>query len=171
MSIRAVVAVACAVATVLQACGIRGLNFVQDERVEIIAPEPRAEVTLPVTIRWKVEHFEVTGPTRRATADAGYFGVFVDRAPPGPGQTLESLAEDDPVCEATPDCPDEGYLAAHWAYTTNETSFTVERVPELTVDRTREAHEVTVVLLDGRGRRIGESAFRAEFQVRRQVRR
>jgi hypothetical protein len=161
----------CAILISVPACGIRGLDFVKDERVEIVAPKDDAQVTLPMTVRWKATDFAVTGPTDAATNDAGYFGVFVDRAPPGPGSTLASLAEGDEVCKATPGCPDEKYLASQRAYTTTDTSFRIERLPELTRDRTREGHEVTIVLLDGAGRRIGESAFRVEFQIRRKVRR
>ena len=151
------------VAATTSGCGIRGLNFVQDDRVRIVAPRDNAEVRVPFTVEWTVEDFDVTGP------DAGSFGVFVDRAPPGPGKTLASLASGDAVCRATKGCPDEAYLASHRAYTTTETSFRIEQLPELTRDRARESHEVTVVLLDGTGRRIGESAFRVEFHVRRQV--
>ena len=162
-------AVAVLVATTTSGCGLRGLNFVQDERVRIAAPRDNAEVRVPFTVRWTVEDFEVTGPTATSSSSAGYFGVFVDRAPPGPGRTLASLAEGDAVCKATKGCPDEAYLAGHRAYTTTDTAFRIEQLPELTRDREREAHEVTVVLLDGKGRRIGESAFRVEFHVRRQV--
>ena len=65
------------------ACGVEGLNFVQDDRVTITAPRDRAEVRLPVTIRWKAEDFD------------GTYAVFVDRAPVPPGETLAWLARDD----------------------------------------------------------------------------
>ena len=159
------------VGSTLSSCGIRGLNFVRDDRLSITAPEARSEVRLPMTVRWTVRDFSITGPTREATADAGYFGVFVDRAPPGPGKTLASLADNDPACKESAGCPDEAYLAGQNAYSTTDTTFELARLPELTRDRTREAHEVTIVLLDGLGRRIGESAFRVEFQVRRKIRR
>jgi hypothetical protein len=165
VSRRLVVAAVTVLAVATSGCGIRGLNFVKDERVRIQAPRPNAEVRVPFDVRWTVEDFDVAGP------DGGSFGVFVDREPPRPGRTLASLAEDDVVCKATAGCPDANYLASHRAYTTTGTSFRVEQLPELTRDRQREAHEVTVVLLDGEGRRIGESAFRVEFHVRRDVRR
>ena len=155
MTRRVALAVAATVALVTPACGIHGLDFVKDERVRIIAPSPNTEVRVPFTVRWRVEDFD------------GSYGVFVDREPPGPGRTLASLANGDAVCKATKGCPDEAYLAAHRAFTTADTSFRVEQLPELTRDREREAHEVTVVLLDERGRRIGESAFRVEFHIRR----
>jgi hypothetical protein len=152
---RVALAVAAAVALVTPACGVHGLDFVKDERVHITAPSPNSEVRVPFTVRWRVEDF------------AGSYGVFVDRAPPGPGRTLASLADGDSVCKATKGCPDEAYLAAHRAFTTTDTSFRIDQLPELTRDRAREAHEVTVVLLDEHGRRVGESAFRVEFHIRR----
>ena len=143
-------------------CGVRGLDFVKDERVRIRSPRPNSEVRVPFDVRWTVEDFDVAG---------GHFGVFVDRAPPRPGRTLASLADGDAVCKVTPGCPDATYLASHRAFTTTDTAFRIEQLPELTRDRRREGHEVTVVLLDGEGRRIGESAFRVEFHVRRDLRR
>jgi hypothetical protein len=153
-------------ALAVPACGVSNLNFVRDDRLTITAPKEDAEVKLPLTVRWTVDDFTVTGPGADVRPDAGYFGVFVDREPPRPGATLASLATGDPVCDATPGCPDAGYLAGLRAYTTTATSFEVARLPELTVDRDREAHEVTIVLLDGSGHRIGESAFRVQFHVR-----
>jgi hypothetical protein len=155
---RLAVAVTAVLFLATSGCGVHGLNFVKDERLHIQSPRPNAEVHVPFDVRWSVEDFD------------GSYGVFVDRAPPGPGRTLASLAEGDAVCKATAGCPDAAYLAGHRAYTTTDTSFRVEQLPELTRDRAREAHEVTVVLLDDQGRRVGESAFRVEFHVRRAAR-
>jgi hypothetical protein len=152
-------AAAAALLAIAPGCGVHGLNFVKDERVRIVAPRANDEVRVPFTVRWTVKDFD------------GTYGVFVDRAPPRPGRTLASLAEGDSVCRATRGCPDEAYLAGHRAYTTAETSFRVAQLPELSRDRAREAHEITVVLLDEQGRRIGESAFRVEFHIRRNPRR
>lgn len=151
------------------ACGVRGLDFVKDERLTITAPRDRAEVTLPLTVRWKVRDFEVTGPDGRARPDAGYFGVFVDRAPQSPQRTLESLAEDDPLCEGNPSCPDEAFLANLNVHSTTDTTFEIERLPApgSAAPRRREFHEVTIVLLNGTGARIGESAFTIQFEVKR----
>jgi hypothetical protein len=147
-----------ALVALLPACGLHGLSFVQDDRVSIISPDDRAEVDLPLTVRWTVEDFD------RKT---GSFGVFVDRAPQPPGRTLAWLARDDEVCKATRGCPDAAYLAQHDAYRTRKTSFTVTEVQDLDRDNTqREFHEVTVVLLDDQGERIGESAFSVEFEVK-----
>lgn len=152
------------------ACGVSGLSFVQDDRVEIVTPEDRSQVRLPVTVSWTVRNFEVTGPTGSADPDAGYFGVFLDVAPQPPGEPLEWFAEDDRQCEVTPGCPDEAYFAARGIFATSETSITIERIPEIVRPderRFREFHEVVVVLLDGRGQRIGESAFTVDFELER----
>lgn len=155
-------ALACALA--LSGCGVQGLNFVQDTRLEIVAPLERSQVTLPVTIAWEYRDFEATGPTERPSDDAGHFGVFVNRAPQPPGEPLEWLARDDASCGVEQGCPDDDWYARHGIFTTENTSFTVERVQRPAGDR-REFHSVTIVFLDGWGRRIGESAFAVQFEV------
>lgn len=151
-------------------CSTSGLSFVRDDRVTITTPVDRARVELPVTIRWEVEDFRVTGPVpdRSASDDAGYFGVLLDRSPPPPGETLGWLIQDDLVCKADPACPNDDYLARRDIFSTTETSFVIREVPPPAAnERTRQFHEVTVILLDGAGRRIGESAFSVEFELPR----
>ena len=163
---RAGLVLACLVG-LLPACGVDGLSFVQDERVRITAPADRATVPLPVTITWTVHDFTVTGRDGSAGPDAGYFGILVDRAPPPPGETLEWLVRDDAECKVTPNCPNEAYLRSRHAYSTTDTTITIDRIPDLTRGQARDLHEATVVLLNGRGQRMGESAFRVEFEVAR----
>ena len=154
----------------LSACGYQGLSFEKDERVKIVAPKDRAEVRLPVTIRWSVEDFDVTGPSGSPNPDAGYFGVFVDTAPQPPGKDFRWLARDDHQCKVTRGCPDKAYFESKHVYATTETSFVIEKLPEVRPERERkfrDFHEVIVVLLDGAGRRIGESAFQVDFQLKR----
>lgn len=150
-------------------CGVRGLNFVSDDRLTITAPDDRAEVRLPVEISWRVRDFEITGRDGADRRDAGYFGIYVDRAPQPPEQTQEWLFEDDPSCAGQPACPDAEQLAQFNVYSTTEQTFTIERLPAPSSDEAsrRELHEVTIVLLNGRGERIGESAFTVEFEVDR----
>jgi hypothetical protein len=156
------------VAFLLPGCGFRGLNFIADDRVTFIAPDDRAEVRLPLTVSWRVRDFEVTGNDGRRRRDAGYFGVFVDRAPQPPSQTLDWIVRDDARCRDRTAC-DEAYLAQLNIHSTTETTFEIDRLPTPSSDavRRREFHEVTVVLLDGSGRRIGESAFTRQFEVDR----
>lgn len=149
-----VAAVVLAVGLVGSGCGVSDLNFVQDDRVSIVAPEDREKVELPVTVRWKVEEdFD------------GTFAVFVDRAPVPPGRSLEWLARDDEFCKTTPECPNTEWFHARQVYPTAETELTLEDLPELSRDERRVFHEVTVVLIDEKGERVGESAFTVEFEL------
>ncbi len=149
------------------ACAPNGLAFVQDKRLEIVSPKARTTVELPVTVRWRVEGFRITGPDGRTSTDAGYFGVFVDTTPIPPGKTLAWVARDDPSCTSTPGCPDETYLADHRTYQTVETEITFDLLPFLDAHAGHENHEVTIVLLDGTGHRIGESAWYVTFVYER----
>lgn len=145
------------------ACVPQGLALVQDDRLEFLTPVARSTVGQPVTIRWRVHDFRITGRDGRAEPDAGYFGVFVDTNPVPPGKPLSWIARDDRRCRSIPGCPDATYLADHRTYATSETSFTLSVLPDLDTYSGHELHEVTVVLLDGRGRRIGESAWYVDF--------
>lgn len=150
------------------ACIPEGLAFVQDDRLEITAPEGHTEVDLPLTIEWEVEGFEITGPDGSSEEDAGYFGVFVDTTPVPPGENLEWIARDDRRCLSTPGCPDEVYLADRNVYSTTDTEFTIENLRDLETATGLETHEVTIVLLDGTGHRIGESAWYVTFFYQRE---
>lgn len=127
-------------------------------------------VALPLTVRWQLEDFQVTGPDGRSRRDAGYFGVYLDRAPQPPEKRQTWLVRDDETCRRLPTrCETEAFLADRHIHSTSEMSFVVERLPQpaTTAQRRREFHEVTIVLLDGEGRRIGESAFIRQFEVDR----
>jgi predicted small lipoprotein YifL len=156
-----------ALAATLTACGTSGLNFVQDERIEITAPRDRAKISLPATISWEVRDFEITGPDGASRPDAGYFGLYIDRAPQPPLKTQAWLTRDEQNCLGG--CSSELALASRDIHSTESTEFTIDRLPRPSerVQRRREFHEVTIVLLDGRGRRIGESAFIRQFEVTR----
>jgi hypothetical protein len=149
------------------ACLPRGLAFVQDKRLDIFAPKSHTTVSVPVTIRWHVHGFRVTGHTGSSNPDAGYFGVFVDRAPVPPGKPLSWVAHGDKQCAATQGCPDRTYLQDHDTYATNGMSFTLHQLPDLGAYHGHELHEVTIVLLDGRGLRVGESAWYVDFRYKR----
>ncbi len=133
-------------------CRFNALSLKQDDRVDIVFPQDRSEVQLPMNVQWDVEGF------------SGSFAVFVDRAPQPPGETIKSLFKDDQDCRRRPECPDASYLAAQNIYLTRDKVVSVSQIPDL---EGREFHELTIVLLDFRGRRINESAFKAEFRVRR----
>ena len=163
-------AVACALAVAsLSGCAAEGLAFKIDDRLQVVSPADRETVSLPVTIKWKIRDFEVTGPDGSQESDSGFFGVFVDRAPPPPGENFKWVTKDDRSCHPEDGCPSRAYLADRGIFTTRETHFVLKTLPPPSDDqaRRREIHEVTIVLLDGSGRRIGESAFTSEFEVKR----
>lgn len=143
-----------ALAVAASSCGYKGLALVQDRRLDITSPTQRAEVTVPVRLEWSMKDFAV-GPGQ------GSFGVVLDRQAPPPGQTLQWLFRDDENCVATPDCPDDAYMADRYVFRTTETSLTFERLPDL---GDGDLHEATVVLLDAEGRRIGESGWTVQFK-------
>lgn len=142
-------------------CSFSGLAFANDDRVEITSPQDREAVALPMTVRWRAHDLDLGD---------GSFGIFVDRAPQPPGESLAWIARDDDTCVASRACPDEQYLAERGVYSTRRTSFTIDILPRTNpLDaRRREFHEFTIVLLDARGVRIGESAWFVEFQVERE---
>lgn len=148
-------------------CGVQGLNFREDTRVRITAPADRTQVGLPVTIEWEVSDFHITGPGERPAhgRDAGYFAVLIDRAPQPPGQPLSWHARDDDSCSTARGCPDEEWYAQRQIFTTTDTTFTVAHMATRGDER-RDFHEAVIILLDTDGRRIGESAFAVEFELR-----
>lgn len=149
-----------ALALLLPGCALQGLSFVEDTRVDIVRPQDRSEIRLPVTIAWTVEDFAV-GPGR------GSFAVLVDRSPPRPGETLSWLFRGDAACKRGARlCASDGYLADRAIFRTTRTSVTLQQVPRLAGSEAgRTLHEATVILLDEDGRRIGESAWSVQFEV------
>jgi hypothetical protein len=152
----------------LSGCVPQGLAFRVDDRLSFRSPEDRSTVTLPVVLDWEIEDFRIVDPGGEPRDDAGYFAVFVDRAPMPPNESLRWLARKDSSCRAADRCPDEEYLNARGVYTTTETRLVLEQLPR-TTDREdrKERHRAVVVLLDASGRRIGESAFEIAFDVER----
>lgn len=162
---RVLLALAGIVLTLAPACGVDGLAFKEDTRVEVVRPGDRDEVRLPLTIDWTVEEFEVG-------RGQGSFGLVLDQAPPRPGKTLAWLYRGDRSCRGDTGealCETAEFLASRRVYTTTETKFTLDRVPRLSGDdRRRQFHEVTLILLDAAGRRVGEGAWSVQFEVPRE---
>jgi len=146
-------------------CGSMGnLAFTQDHRLAITAPEHRAHIDRPVTLRWQITDFRIAAPSSEPPSrSAGYFALFVDRSPVPPGETTDIVAEGDPECARTPGCPDKRYFAERGIYTTTQNQLTLASVPDLGTHEPNELHTVTIVLLDTEGDRIGESAWYVEF--------
>lgn len=150
----------------LASCNMSHLAFVQDNRIQIMEPRDRSSVTtLPVTLRWEVNDFEVTGRDGRTVPDAGYFVVFVDRPPVPPGRTLEWLAMQEDSCGSEACGSVENLASVH---VTEETTLELKQLTQ--VDERlggEELHTVRIVLFGGNGARLGESAFRVQFTLAR----
>lgn len=151
------------------ACSAGQLQFRQDHRLSFSAPESRERVTAPLTISWSMEDFEATGLDGSREKGRGAFAVFVDRAPMPVGKDLRWLGRNDPGCKRDARCPDEKYLSDRGVFVTTSSSVTVEQLPRVGDGVGDEQHYVNVVLVDGTGHRIGESAWYLPFQSKRRA--
>jgi hypothetical protein len=151
-------------AILLSGCSLSGIALTADTRLRFTAPAPLALVTLPVHLAWVMSDFVVRPPGAGPVAgDAGYFAVFVDRAPMAPGQTFAAIAG--ASCHPTSECLTPSYLAGQGVYTTERHSLTLSQVTPLNSYQSVQLHEATVVLMDSSGRRIGESAWVIDFRL------
>lgn len=116
-------------------------------------------MTLPVVVSWKAKDFEISSGDSGPGPLSGNFGVYVDTTPQPPGEGLDYFFRRDPACRGGISCLTPQYLAQRGVFTTTETSHMITAIGKrLGVPKDQQDwHEVTVVLLDGRGRRIGES--------------
>ena len=149
------------VAAIASGCATHGLSFVTDDRIDIVAPHDRSEVALPFTVEWTARDVAI-GP------DAGRFGVFIDRAPPPPGQTAAWLFRGETGCKGRgrDRCATAEFLADRQVFETTDTALTITNIQDLTGnDSRRQFHEVTVVLLDATGARVQESAWSVQVEV------
>ena len=152
----ALIGSAVAMVAVLPGCRASGLAFFEDKRVEIVAPAENATTSLPIDVRWTAKGYD------------GYFGVLFDRSPMAPNRPLLSLVPDDDPCRQQDVCPTPEWLAERFIYVTDRTQLRVDTLPDSrNNDRSKDRHQVTIVLLDQDGRRVGESAFVNEFIVER----
>lgn len=140
----------CALLVLLAAstgCRTEGLQFREDRGIQIVAPADRAEVNLPIVVKWKVQH---SNPR---------FGVFINVVPQPPGEGLEYFFRKDPSCRPASTCVVPEILARVGVFETTEATFTIDAVGRrMGVPKDQsDWHEVTVALLDSNGRRIGES--------------
>jgi hypothetical protein len=169
---RAVIRPRLAVAAILGCAALAAcsgdLQFTNDHRLAFTDPANHAKVTEPITVTWSMKDFEVVGKDGGTGKDRGFFAVFVDKPPIKVGKSLKSIVDKtDRSCAKDPACPSEQYLKDRNIYLTSTTSVVIERFPKLTNKRSRQDHDVTVILLDGTGRRIGESAWSRTFEVRK----
>lgn len=156
---RLLVAFVASLAAVTSACATSGLSIRQDKRVDITAPADGEKVALPARIAWSVKDF-------RVGSAHGSFGVFIDQTPQRPGRTLQSLFAHSEECRGLTGCPDKSFLARHNIHQTSATAFTLDHLPAKSgTSKGRQFHEVTVVLLDAAGKRVGEGAWAVRFEV------
>lgn len=128
-------------APLLAGCG--PYLFRQSDRLQIVTPQDNTTVRQPLTVRWTAKDFS-------APRD-GRFAVFVDRDPMNAGANIAD------------------YTAQERAgvYVVDGTSVQLKLLTPLAgVDPAEQNHhDVTVVMLDPGGSRIGEYAAFAEFTV------
>lgn len=153
--------------TGMAGCNASQLQFKNDHRLDFLAPPSRERVTTPLTISWTMKDFEPVGLDGSKEKDRGVFAVFVDKAPMPVGKNLKWLARDDAGCKRDPQCPNAQFLADRNIFVTTETSLTIETLPSQSEGVGDEQHFVNVVLLDGTGHRIGESAWYRPFTSKR----
>lgn len=136
------VALLAAVAVAVAACVPDGLAFRADDRLTILTPEDRSDVTFPLTIEWEIERFEIEPPGSPVREGAGHFALYLDRAPARPGKPVGQGSD---------------------IFSTTETRVVLDSPPPgFDMDA---QHTATIVLVDGAGNRIGESAYDVTFEV------
>lgn len=162
---RRVALVAALVGLAATGCGITRVDapvsFKAEHRLDVEAPEPEAEVQLPVTVRWTADDYP--------RHEGEHFALFVDRAPIAPDREVRFR-----VCtEGEKQPPQLGQLRKpckddrETIFLTTRTSFAFDCFePRFTAPkRERNKHTVTIVLLDRDGRRIGEDASSVRFEI------
>lgn len=165
LALRCAVLLLCAMS--VAGCALGQLQFAQDKRLSFVTPHARKLVRVPFTIRWTMKGFDPVGLDGSSDKHRGVFAVFVDRAPMPAGKNLKWLARSDSVCRRDPRCPDAQYLADRGVHVVTDTAITLSVLPLAPAGVGDEQHYVNVVLLDGTGRRIGESAWYLPFTTRR----
>ena len=169
MGKRAAAALCMAAACLLAAgCDLSQLAFRVDHRLHFLTPKSRQLVRAPFTVAWTMRDFTVVGlhdgPVDR---HSGYFAVFVDRAPVKPGQSLQAVVNDDSGCRNNPSCVNPSMLANHQVYVTTRPQLRVPLIGALADHDKIQLHDLTVIILDTSGHRIGEYQWDLEFKMRR----
>jgi hypothetical protein len=164
---RARVAATLLVLVAASGCQVSDLQFKNDHRLTFDAPKARHRVAAPVTVTWSMRDFSATGLDGSTNKDQGVFAVFVDKAPMPVGKDLRWLFRSDTGCKHDAKCPTLQQLADRGVHVTTSTSLTLDVLPQVGEGVGDEQHWVNVVLLDGTGHRIGESAWYLPFTSKR----
>lgn len=148
--------VAVVVLLLVAAPACAGFGDLRADQLSITAPAELAVVQPGFTLEWS---------THDLPSSATQFAVLVDRGPMSPGDDVRSLTDDE--CRRRRGCPDAAYLRAHDIYLTSDHHVAIPTLSissGLTAQTPHPAHQLVVVALDDRGRRVGE--FSASTQVR-----
>ena len=151
----------------LSACDVSRLQFKNDHRLTFETPKTRQKVTVPFTISWSMKDFDPTGLDGTSNKTSGVFAVFLDSAPMPVGKDIKWIGHSDTSCKRDPRCPNAEYLASKGVYITKDTSVSIDTLPTARAGVGDEEHYVNVVLLDGTGKRIGETGWYREFRSKR----
>jgi hypothetical protein len=121
----------------LVGCGVHDLALREDDRVSITSPGDGDDVRLPLTVRWTAHDLDGGG------AHGTTFGIVIDEALPRPGKV-----------------PDEHVLR------TTRTSIVLDQLGSSNRPGGRGGHVITIIRLDGEGRRQGEGAWRIRIDLK-----
>jgi hypothetical protein len=151
-------AIVALVAALVGGCAYHGLQFVHDDRVQIVSPREGERVTLPFTVDWEVKGY------------TGRFGVVFDRAPMSTKKGLLSLVGRDDPCRRKSDCPDKTWLTQHGVYIVEGGRLRVNFLEDLRASHNvADRHTMSIVLLDEANHRVGEATWVHEFIVERKA--
>lgn len=160
----------CVVPLLVGACDTSNYAFKVDKSIKIVEPAARADVSLPVQLRWTDSRPPSQPRVAPRDSDAEYYAVFVDRAALAPGKQLSSLVDDKlGPCETDQGCPTAEQLTDLRVHLTAKPALGLEFVADLRASSrgdSKDVHEVTIVRMRG-DRRLGEAAFLQTFFVRR----
>lgn len=143
----------------LTGCRISDMAFRTDQRLHIVTPLPNAAVATPLTIRW------ITANLPQGTL----FALFVDRPPIQPGQSIGAVCRQGRFqgCPRVRTLAElAAYLSSYNVYVTTTHTLTLPDLPNTRPpDFARHAQQLTIVLLDPTGRRVGEAAYTVSFRT------
>lgn len=164
----AIVGVSLAALISTASCGNQ--QFKADKRIHFTSPKQGGKTERPVTVSWTYHGFDVTGFDGQRNSRAGEFALFLDTAPIKAGKRLSKIIKKDAAClgkETT--CLDVAALTDHYVYVTTKTAITFDTLPHVAASGKNETHEVILVLVDGQGYRVGESAWHVTFRVKKRT--
>lgn len=153
---------------VLTACSAQGIALETNRSLTLLAPTDGGTVAMPFSVQWRVDNAALR---QQLASGARRLAIFFDRSPMPPGETFHAVA--DKECRQTPGCPDTAYLTDRDIFVATASSlplssFQVDDLPDTrTPHQRKDQHQLTIVVVDASGRRVGEAAFEAEFDISR----